>query len=536
MLNRARSGFKHVCLLRAKHVTALPVFDQSARDSFACAALDFLISNTSARLSNCYCLFTNCAFPSSRIASHLRISSSCVFLQPRKKLIKMPRDDLSIDFVKRMPQAEPLDPGLILEDWINRVQNLPEEIRFIHEEISEKDRQYNDCVRMIEDRDAKIQKWIKTNGSHEPNPKEDLLRAQIREHYVRADQFSKDKIALTQKLQQVMDKHLRSIDIQIKLLYDRAEPGFNDPDEVPSLLRPSAANQSAPSIRAVNPSANMAGAGAPASGTSLNTGNPVLARLPNHPQIRQAQAQQQQAQLQHHASSAPATPAASMILNRQRESSAGPSTKRGPRMNPGLGNAPTTSSGLARHSSLGPGTPKGGANNGAGGPSRAGSVGPKAGVTKSLGSTRRGTPTGSARKKPPSKSNLSRVKKASNRNSPASTADSDLSEAESASGEEDGPTSRRHTPLEDSKDMDGEDGIMDVGRRGRRRKRKKKMEATTRNNAYAITCHMVTWWLAITIVALMSGSIWSCVKLESEPNGTWVLSHLHGEANWGKEE
>jgi hypothetical protein len=69
----------------------------------------------------------------------------------------MPRDDLSIDFVRRMPQTEPLDPGIILDDWINRVQNLPEEIRFVQDEIADKDRQYNECIRLIEDRDAKIQ-------------------------------------------------------------------------------------------------------------------------------------------------------------------------------------------------------------------------------------------------------------------------------------------------------------------------------------------------------------------------------------------
>ena len=129
----------------------------------------------------------------------------------------MPRDDLSIDFVhQRMPQAEPLDPSLILDDWINRVQNLPEEIKCIQDEIADKDRQYNECVRMIDDRDAKIQKWIKTNGSHEPNPKEDTLRAQIRENYARADQLAQDKITMTRKLQLTMDKHLRSLDIDRK--------------------------------------------------------------------------------------------------------------------------------------------------------------------------------------------------------------------------------------------------------------------------------------------------------------------------------
>ncbi|KAG8412414.1 hypothetical protein J3458_014591 [Metarhizium acridum] len=127
-----------------------------------------------------------------------------------------------------------------------------------------------------------------------------------------------------------------------------------------------------------------------------------------------------------------------MILNRQRESSASPAMKRGPRANTGPGNAPTTSSGLARHSSLGPGTSKNASASGAGGVVRAGSAGPRSTSVKagSNAGSRRGTPTAVSRKKPPNKSYLSRVKKASARNSPASTADSDLSEAESLSGEE----------------------------------------------------------------------------------------------------
>ncbi|KID74682.1 Inhibitor of growth protein 1 [Metarhizium brunneum] len=428
----------------------------------------------------------------------------------------MPRDDLSIDFVKRMPQAEPLDPGLILDDWINRVQNLPEEIRFMHEEITDKDRQYNECIRMIEDRDGKIQKWIKSNGSHEPNPKEELLRAQIRDNFAKADRLAQDKIALTQKLQLTMDKHLRSIDIQIKLLYDRAEPGFTDPDEVPSLLRASAANHTAPSIRAINPSASLTDTAPPAATITTTHSNPATTRLPAHPHIRLAQPQQNGPQ---HSASAPATPAASMILNRQRESSAGPSMKRGPRANAGPGNAPTTSSGLARHSSLGPGTPKNASASGAGGVVRAGSAGPRSTSVKagSTAGSRRGTPTAVSRKKPPNKSYLSRVKKASARNSPASTADSDLSEAESLSGEEEeeaGDGRRRGTPTADGKDAEGDDPVGDAD---------DDEEEGGDDKKYCL-CHNVSYG---DMVACDNDNCpyewfhWSCVGLKSEPNGTW---------------
>ncbi|KAF6840098.1 PHD-finger domain-containing protein [Colletotrichum plurivorum] len=432
----------------------------------------------------------------------------------------MPRDDLSIDFVKRMPQAEALDPAIILDDWINRVQNLPEEIRFLQDEIADKDRQFYDCVKLIEDRDAKIQKWIKANGSHETNPREEGMRAQMRENHLRADQLSTEKIGLTQKLQLIMDKHLRNLDQHIKMLYDRAEPGFADPDECPSLLRPSAANISAPSARSINPASHLASTAITATPLNpiVNSASPAAARGGN-PQFRNTQTTQ-------HASSAPATPAASMIMNRQaRESSAGPGSgapKRGPRSNSGLGSMPTTSSGLARHSSLGPGTPKGVTITGPGGPVRAGSAGPRSSSTKAssvAGVGRKGTPGAANRKKGSvangNKSSLSRVKKVGSRNSPASTAESELSDAESASGD-DGDRSRADrasgTPARDGKDGDGDESMLDAE------------DDEAGDDKKYCTCQNVSFG---DMVACDNEDCpyewfhWSCVGLKSEPNGTW---------------
>jgi len=356
---------------------------------------------------------------------------------------------LSIDFVRTMPPVEALDPALILDEWINRTQNLPEEIRHMQDEIAEKDRVYDKLVREIEEKDGRIQKWIKANGSHQNNPKEDEYRATIRKNYVQAEKLADEKIKLIQKLQQAMDKHVRQLDMQIKLLYDRNELGFVDPDELPSLLRPSAANitNSTPIIRPVNATNPVSAALNPI----VNNASQASVRSSNL-QIRNAVSQQ------HASASAPATPAASMIMNRQaRESSAGPGSgapKRGPRSNIALGNLPTTSSGLARHSSLGPGTPKG--HQTASGVQRAGSAGPRAN-TKGVGNgagRKSGTPSSTAGRKKgtpaatggSNKSGLSRVKRAA-KNSPSSTAESELSDADSGSGEEsDARTGGRGTP------------------------------------------------------------------------------------------
>lgn len=347
-----------------------------------------------------------------------------------------------------MPPVEAMDPALILDEWINRTQNLPEEIRFLQEEIAEKDRIYDKLIREIDDRDARIQKWIKANGSHQHNPKEEEYRAVIRKNFAQAEQLANEKIALTHKLLQTMDKSIRHLDIQIKPLYDRGEPGFTDPDELPSLLRPSAANitNATPVIRSVNTTNPVTSA----LNTLVNNASQSSVRSSNA-QIRNAQSQQQAS------ASAPATPAASMILNRQvRESSAGPGSgvpKRGPRLNTSVGNLPVTSSGLARHSSLGPGTPK--SHQTANGVQRAGSAGPRASSKGAASATARksGTPTSAVgRKKVPgtsngaNKSGLSRVKRAA-KNSPSSPAESELSDADSGSADEsDARTGGRNTP------------------------------------------------------------------------------------------
>lgn len=229
----------------------------------------------------------------------------------------MPRDDLSIDFVKKMaPSVEAQDPAAILEDFIHRTANLPEEIRFLQDEIADKDRTFQECVKTIEECDAKIQRYIRTHGSHAPNSREQSLRDTIRENYTRADKLADEKIALAQKAQSLFDKHLRHLDLQIKQLSDRGEPGFTDPDEIPSVVRPSAANNSNTSLRVLGVSSTSHNT--PLNPISSNT-TPAGSR-PANPQIRTTQSQT------HISSSAPASPTASIILNNrnQRESSAGP--------------------------------------------------------------------------------------------------------------------------------------------------------------------------------------------------------------------
>ncbi|KAI1821237.1 inhibitor of growth proteins N-terminal histone-binding-domain-containing protein [Xylaria intraflava] len=448
----------------------------------------------------------------------------------------MPRDDLSIDFVKKMaPSIEAQDPAAILEEFIYRAANLPEEIRFIHDEIADKDHSYHECIKTIEECDNKIQRWIRSNGSHQHNPREVQLRVTIRENYARAERIAGEKMTLSHRAQTLYEKHLRYLDLQIKQLSDRGEPGFTDPDEIPSLIRPSAANINNNSAKLLPINTNYLTPLNPI----LNNATPPSAR-PSNSQARAAQSHA------HISSSAPASPAASMMLSRnQRESSAGPGSgvpKRLPRTASGIGNIPVNSSGLARHSSLGPGTPKAGTP---GASSRSGSAGPK-GVTKasSAGNGRKGTPGAMPRKKPPtSKSTLSRVKRAGHsKGSPASTADSELSDAESAPSSHRGSRAGSGTPainnlpnkhrgngdaekVEQMVDQDEENGsgsdiisIIDD-------------DEDEEGKRYCM-CQAVSYG---DMVACDNPSCpfewfhWSCVGLKSEPEGRWYCPSCSAE-------
>ncbi|KAJ2896634.1 Chromatin modification-related protein YNG2 [Zalerion maritima] len=389
----------------------------------------------------------------------------------------MPRDDLSIDMTKnmRLPIAEGMDSAAVLEDFILRASNIPGEASFAFTELEAKDKEIAECKAAAEEADNKLQRFIKTHGSHHLNPREKQLSATAREKYERAKLLSAEKIVLLDTLIRNFDKHVRTFDVQLNALTERNEPGFEDPDELPSLIRNSAANATSqqPSLASPRPNGSTssslptAGPSSAPAAHALQVLNQAINRsgVNHNSQIRLAQSQH------NYASSAPATPAASMIMGRyQRESSAGPAVgsvpKRAPRQNSGLtASIPANPSALGRQTSMGPGITKGtptltistsNLQQSVSQPGRAGSVGPKsASAAGSKGtSSRKGTPSSTARKRPPpNKSNLSRQKRP--KKSPGSDPESELSDAESGSMEDEDATSRE-TPK--PRGGDGGDG------------------------------------------------------------------------------
>lgn len=402
----------------------------------------------------------------------------------------MPRDDLSIDFIgRKMPpqQLEHQDAAAVLDEWTNRVANLPAEIAFMQEEIAEKDRLMHELLQTIAKEDGKIQKWIRQHGSHTPNPKEEGLRHIIRASYDQSELLQEEKLALATKTQIVIDKHTRVLDGYIKALQVRGE--FPDDPDLPSLLRP----------RADPPRPRVDTAVMPVH-ASVSSATVVHHKQPNQYTIRNpAQIQLQQAAAAA-AASAPASPGASALNRQIRESSLGPAGQKRQRLASGLGTLPSASSSLARHTSMTPGTPRAGTPSTA----RAGSAGPRAShkVTKKvapLGSRQSGMP----RKGKPGKSGLSRVKRTGTKNSPSSTNDSELSDAESGSDDDDA-----HARM----DGDGDEEMMDDGEN---------------DNRHYCTCHRVSFG---DMVACDDNECpyewfhWECVGITKEPQGIWICA------------
>lgn len=414
----------------------------------------------------------------------------------------MPRDDLTINgHFRNMPPGlgtEHLDAMAVLEDFTSRASNLPAEIQFMQEEVAHKEQEMQGYMEFIHTRDAQLQKFVRLNGSLTPNPKDPLFQKAISDHFDKAQLLQEEKCALAVKTQQTLDRQIRYLDIQLKLLQDRGE--FPADPELPSLLRPPPEPVASRANQAPNGVAQA----------------PQTAPLPTHATPQPINAQQRMATAQTQAphgtagvsASAPATPAAPLLLQRRgsRETSAGAANKR-QRISGGVGNVPQPSSGLARHTSTGPGTPKAGTPTS----SRAGSAGPR-GSQKSVTTGKKIAPhkqgAVAAQKARLGKSGLSRVRRSGTKNSPSSTNDSELSDAESTSmiDEDELATS---PPIKKLPGDEGGDGEEDEG---------------SDDKKYCI-CQKVSFG---DMVACDNDDCpyewfhWPCVGLKSEPAGTWI--------------
>lgn len=257
--------------------------------------------------------------------------------------------------------------------------------------------------------------------------------------------FRLDIVSRTDKPSQ-LDRHVKRLDLKIKDL--QLEGSMNDDPHLPSTLVPDRiANKVGPSSGAgtgANTPINVALTGA--AGSSTNVANAAVARMINNASYANNM-HAPVAGMQPH-------PLLQTAQRQSRELSAGAESKRR-RPNATI---PMPSSNLARHSSLGPGTPKAGTP---GASSRGGSVGPR--IKKPANKKVAPHLQGNMRKKFGKGAQVSKKKArrlmAGKKGTPSTTGDDDESDEDDGSDEDNASMPGKDGAADDDEDitMGGDD-------------------------------------------------------------------------------
>ena len=238
------------------------------------------------------------------------------------------------------------------------------------EEIQAKDKTIQECRTTINSRDNTMQKFIKLNGSHTPNPKEESYNKTILQNMDQCQTLQDEKVTLSEKACVLLDRQIKKLDVKIRdlqndgvLSKDPPIPSLFNKDQSLDLPKSLFSSESTP-IESANSPLNPTSGNASLQFNISQRLNNAAGRVSNAANLAVAQTGPR--------NSAPASPAAALHLQqRHRESSTGALDSKRRRLNASLGTLPAASSNL-RQSSLGPNTPKAGTP----GSNRSGSAGP----------------------------------------------------------------------------------------------------------------------------------------------------------------
>ncbi|CCG82922.1 Chromatin modification-related protein png1 [Taphrina deformans PYCC 5710] len=92
------------------------------------------------------------------------------------------------------------------------LDNLPSELQNLYEDIRVIDVRATDSIKKIKTRDGQLGKFIKTNGSLEKNPKEEVYYPKIRADFGKTLERSYEKEELAKKALELLDRTLRKLD------------------------------------------------------------------------------------------------------------------------------------------------------------------------------------------------------------------------------------------------------------------------------------------------------------------------------------
>ncbi|GMM38171.1 histone acetyltransferase [Saccharomycopsis crataegensis] len=111
-----------------------------------------------------------------------------------------------------------MDPGSVLDQYTSALSNLPTELTFLLNELREKDLQFYEYRKKLQQYDGQIHKFIKQNGSLANNPKESQLYPKIRALFDECEKVQQEKVKLANTTLFLVMKHLTSLEVDIKSL------------------------------------------------------------------------------------------------------------------------------------------------------------------------------------------------------------------------------------------------------------------------------------------------------------------------------
>lgn len=124
------------------------------------------------------------------------------------------------------------------------VANTPAEVTHLLEEIQAKDQQILAYKDEINKRDAALQKWVRLNGGHVQNPKEEAFSKTINDCFDKCEILQAEKCGLSEKALIVLERQIKKLDVGLRHLTIREE--FPADWNGPSMLSGSATGVSTP--------------------------------------------------------------------------------------------------------------------------------------------------------------------------------------------------------------------------------------------------------------------------------------------------
>jgi len=111
-----------------------------------------------------------------------------------------------------------MDAAYVLEQFQQDLSNVPAEVEHYLEEIKAKDMKLYTYRKRIQHCDNQIHKYIRTHGSLSENPKEKQYSSKIGADFEHAMKIQDEKCELANKLNDLITRHLKRLDMDIKKL------------------------------------------------------------------------------------------------------------------------------------------------------------------------------------------------------------------------------------------------------------------------------------------------------------------------------